>query len=403
MRRWLFCVCCVWWLGACAGPAVEVTEAPPPAITLLAGMLSTPLPPTATIGEYVLLPSGTPLPTDTPVPTRVPPSAGLDSTENPLTGLQVEEAQLLERRPIAVKITNFPRSVRPQWGLSSADQVYEYYLEDDLTRFIGIFYGRQAARVGPVRSGRFFDQHIVQMYRSIFVFGYADDDVIGEWLKADFSGRLVIEHPDNCPPLCRIGPKEAYNTLFLNTAQLGPYLQHQGVENRRPELYGFNFDPFPPDGSPAEQLRIRFSAISYHRWDYDASGKRYLRFQEVQDLQGEEEGAYEALVDRATGEQLGAENIVVLLIPHEYYRHSSSTDMFKINFLGEGRAYGFRDGEAYELKWRRQQAEQFVALEHLDGEPYLLKPGVTWFEVLGETSALQQTPEHTWRFTFNIP
>ena len=37
---------------------------------------------------------------------------------NPLTGLKVDDPSKLERRPVAVKINNYPRSNRPQWGLS---------------------------------------------------------------------------------------------------------------------------------------------------------------------------------------------------------------------------------------------------------------------------------------------
>jgi hypothetical protein len=73
---------------------------------------------------------------------------------DPLTGLPGDDLRLFQRRPIVIKVTNFPRSVRPQWGLSQADQVFEYYIGDEMSRFIGIFYGKDASRVGPVRSAR---------------------------------------------------------------------------------------------------------------------------------------------------------------------------------------------------------------------------------------------------------
>ncbi|NIP43226.1 MAG: DUF3048 domain-containing protein, partial [candidate division Zixibacteria bacterium] len=61
--------------------------------------------------------------------------------------------------PIAMKIPLMPRgSARPQWGLSLADHVYEYYLEKGITRFIAIFFGNNAERAGPIRSGRLFDE-----------------------------------------------------------------------------------------------------------------------------------------------------------------------------------------------------------------------------------------------------
>ena len=46
---------------------------------------------------------------------------------NPLTGLYVEDTTKLERRPLAIKVSHYPRSVRPQSGLAAADMVWEHY------------------------------------------------------------------------------------------------------------------------------------------------------------------------------------------------------------------------------------------------------------------------------------
>ncbi|MCK4897226.1 MAG: DUF3048 domain-containing protein, partial [Anaerolineales bacterium] len=101
-----------------------------------------PVPPTATLTylptpTYLPTATSTLLPTSTPTPspTEIPfvyvfgPSDFPDDV-NPLTGLPVEDASLLARRPLVIKVTNYPRSVRPQWGLTLADHVYEYYIAD---------------------------------------------------------------------------------------------------------------------------------------------------------------------------------------------------------------------------------------------------------------------------------
>ncbi|MEJ2487061.1 MAG: DUF3048 domain-containing protein [Anaerolineales bacterium] len=86
----------------------------------------------------------------------------------------MSDPQFLERRPVAIKVTNYPRYVRPQSGLSKADIVFEYYMEWGISRFIAVFYGQSAEKVGPVRSGRLFDEHIFRMFDSYFVYGYAE-------------------------------------------------------------------------------------------------------------------------------------------------------------------------------------------------------------------------------------
>ena len=91
------------------------------------------------------------IPTHTEIPYGYGPE-NFPHDVNPLTGLRVGDPKLLDRRPLAIKITNYPRNVRPQSGLSLADIVYEYYLEQNVTRFIGIFYGNEAEKVGPVHG-----------------------------------------------------------------------------------------------------------------------------------------------------------------------------------------------------------------------------------------------------------
>jgi hypothetical protein len=172
------------------------------------------------------LPSKTPLPSPSPsIPTEASPT-NIDTKDvNPLTGKFVSNLGLLEKRPIAIKICNYPRSVRPQSGLSLADHVYEYYLERGITRFIGIYYGQDAEKVGPVRSARLFDEHVFRMYESVFVFGNADDRVIEYFLtlEREIIHRFILEHtaekkiycqPDAFNRLCRDRSIASYNNLL---------------------------------------------------------------------------------------------------------------------------------------------------------------------------------------------
>jgi hypothetical protein len=371
--------------------------------------IPTPKPPTATATTYVfeLKPSSTPIPTRTPFatlefdpgmgPSNFPPGV------NPLTGLSISDPDLLERRPMAIKVTNFPRSVRPQYGLTLADHVYEYYLENFITRFIGVFYGNDASRVGPVRSGRFFDEHIARMYKAIFVFAYADDRVVDPWSESDLRNLLVVEREDNCPPLCRIGPKYNYNTLFADTAGVTQYIRERGTANDRQNLDGLRFESNPPFTSQVgEKISIQYSFVSYNRWEYDSATRRYLRYQEAEDENGDQV-QYAPLTDSLTGWPIAADNLVVLLVPHEYYIHTNTTEMVKMNFLGQGNAYAFRDGKMYPLAWQRQTAESLVTLIMSNGKPYPLKPGNTWYQVLGQSTEIRQSGAGELQFDFAIP
>ncbi len=351
----------------------------------------------------------TPAPTLTPSPTLSPtpdyPPAGygpenFPANIDPLTGLKVPDSSLLDRRPLLIKVSNLPRNVRPQWGLNAADQVFEYYTEEGSTRFAALFYGQDAAQVGPIRSARLVDHHLMTMYKANFAFGSADYRVRNLLYNQEYSDRLVIESA--CPPMCRYEPN-GLNYLMADTAALTDWIDEKRVPggNGRQNLDGYFFNyRLPAGGKSAENIFVRFSAAIYNQWKYDSALGQYLRFAETDnDLDGGHEG-YAALTDRVSGEPIAADNVVVLYIPHQYYsRHPEIVD---IVVSGPGKAYLFRDGQMFALTWYRNGLDQRFTLADAQGKTFPLKPGNTWFEIIGATSALSGgAPD--WRFTFSIP
>jgi hypothetical protein len=370
---------------------------------------SIPQPTIATAVPFKPLPSSTLIPTITAVPKDLIPGFGFGPTGfptdiDPLTGLRVAETQILDRRPMVIKITNFPRGVRPQWGLNLADHVYEYYLEDELTRFIGVFYGRDASRVGPIRSARPFDENIVRAYKGIFAFGYADDRVIDLWKDTDLKNFLVIERPGNCPPMCRIGSKSDYNTLYTDTHLLSQYITEKGTSNGRQNLDGLRFEEknlMISGGGLATHIETRFSLSSYNYWDYDPVSSRYLRWQDA-DRKAEGSEIYQPLFDSLTEEQVAADNLVVLLVPTGYFFLSNSTEIYAIDLLGEGNGYAIRNGKIFKVIWKRPAKDSMISLIWPDGSPFPFKPGNIWFEVLSDNST-HKVDGGSWSFSFVLP
>ncbi|MBN2548430.1 MAG: DUF3048 domain-containing protein [Anaerolineales bacterium] len=408
LKRLAALACAILALAGCAGETPAQPAAPAP--------LETPMPvyevvtsaPTATAVTFTLRPSSTPLPTETSFPATEMSGFGYGPQDfppgiNPLTGLAVSDPALLERRPMLVKISNFPRSLRPQWGLTRADHIYEYFLEDGLTRFIGIFYGQDASQVGPIRSARPFDWHVVNMYKSVFAFGFADDRIMDGLLESDIKNLMVIQKPDNCPPMCRIGSDNDYNNLFTDTHELSLYVTNRGTSNERQDLSGLRFEArtyITTGGGFADQVAIRYSNDSYHLWEYDPASQRYLRSQETEAYTAGEE-TYQPLFDSLTGERVAADNLVILMVPTSYWFQSNSTVIYSIDLEQQGPAYALRDGKIFEITWSRTVLEQLLTLTFPTEKPYPLKPGNVWFEVLCDTST-HEVDGKTWKFFFNL-
>ena len=361
-------------------------------------------------GDSGLFPADTPTPTVTPLPSATatpsleptpsyPPGgygpSGFPSSVNPLTGLQVANPALLERRPLLIKVSNLPRIVRPQWGLSLADIVFEYYTEEGSTRFAALFLGNDAEMVGPIRSARFVDAHLIRGYKAAFAFGSAYEKVLERLYRSEFASRLVLEGIST--PLFRYDPN-AHNHLMVGTSELSAYITQLGVENGRQDLDGMSFKLEAPAGGQAvSQIFVRHSAAIYDHWDHDPATGRYLRFAETTEDFNANNEQYAQSTDRLTGQPLAFDNVVVLYVTHELY----ATEVYDILFSGSGSGYAFRDGQAYQVTWQRNSTD-VVSLLNPDGTPFPFKPGTTWFELVGLRSRLQQT-DQGWRFQHLMP
>jgi hypothetical protein len=399
MKKFLLLVFLPFLLAACSS-----LLAPPPTATEPATALPS-LTATATITG-----TPTPFPTITALPeasaTPAYPAQGYGPANfpadiDPLTGLKVADASLLERRPMIVKIANLPRSYRPQWGLSLADQVYEYYIEEGTTRFSAVYLGQDTDMAGPVRSARFFDNALIYMYKANFAFGSADYRTLRLLYKQPYTNRLVVE--TSCPPMCRYKP-QGVNYLMVNTADLTTLINSRNVPggNGRQNLDGFLFnDHTPVQGASAEHIYVRYSAAIYNRWDYNTASGKYERFSDIQnDIHNGADEAYAPLTDRLTGEAISADNVVVLFTHHTYA--SAVPEIINIELAGPDDAYVFRDGQAFPLKWNQGTKDQTITLTNPDGSPFPLKPGNTWFEVIGNLSDVK-TATNEFHFVFRMP
>lgn len=393
-------------VSACSSPAPtptvgSTTEEPVEPSPVPPTDTPTPVPPTSTPTEVP--PTNTPAPSPTPEPVAYGPDNFPDNV-NPLTGLVVSDPQKLERRPLAVKIQTYPRGSRPAWGVSLADIVYDYYQNTGLIRLHAIFYSQDAEQVGPIRSGRLLDAMLVSSYKSVFAFGGADRRILNQLYAADFADeQLILEGGRNCPPMCRIDPN-GYNYLVTNTEDLSSYASANGVENARPNLDGMRFDPQTPQGGEAgTRVDARYSISAYLRWDYDPETGRYLRFQDSQEAQNAAEEVYEPFVDGLNNQQVAADNVVILFVPHTYEYRAGNSEIVQVDLHNSGKAYAFRDGQAYELQWQRPGIDSVVYLTYPDGTRYPFKPGTTWFEVVGQNSTTQALEEGAWRFEHKFP
>jgi len=324
-------------------------------------------------------------PTITPTGTRLP-----SGVLNPLTGADMPDPPNLERRPLAIKIANFPRKIRPQMGLSLADNVWEHYAEGGVTRFTAIFLGNDASKVGNVRSARLLDIHLSEAYQAMLIASGSSKGTLDRIEQTEVYERLIAEATGfrDCPVICReADATESAHKLFTATSALWQLTAELGL-NQRQTLEGFAFSSLPPpNGAPVTTLHIAFQAPNaVVEWRYDPTTQLYQRW-----IDTNEPDELTPHMDSLTGQMLTAATVVMVFASHTRTNiHEDDSGLhysYDIAFIGSGSAKIFRNGQMYDATWERT-ATSLPIFKDPVGQIIPFMPGQIWFEVLTPESKL---------------
>jgi len=307
-------------------------------------------------------------------PHNFPPSV------NPLTGQKVDDPTVLQRRPLAVKISNAPDLVRPQAGIAEADLVFEHYTEGSLTRFTAIFWTHTPPRVGSIRSARLIDLELVAMYDALFAYSGASEGVKQRIADLPFAPRAFEGVSTGAPLYFREPGIEMPHNMFVVPTEVWMRASENGINEMSRKLEGMGFsDSVPAGGSTATEITVNYGP-DVVIWTYDSAAGQYVRT-----VDGEPH------TDANTGEQVTAANVVIIYAHHqldlsivESEWQGNKTFSTEIQIWTLGPATICRDGqmiEGYWMRWKEEDMLSFWVDEEMTQMIYL-KPGNTWFEVV---------------------
>ncbi len=370
-----------------AATPASASPTPAPTATQPAATASSPATPTALATAIATASPGAP--TATVAPSATPTAEAV----NPLTGLPVSDPSVLDRRPLAVKIANFPRHVRAaQTGLSVADNVWEHYAEGGTTRFTAIFLSQGPDRIGNVRSARLIDSYLGQAYQAMLVASGSSDGTLARLRKTDFFNRVIAEATGyhGCPVLCREAPaSETTDKLFTSAPAVWDLATSLKV-NGKQDLAGFTFDAqTPAGGTPVSTAHIDWQVgNTVAEWRYSADTHSYARW-----IDSDTMPTLTQHIDSLNGQALSAANVVMIYAKYVTSNiHESDTGnklyfSYDIELYGSGPAKLFRDGQMYDLTWTRDQTKGGLPrLTDASGNLVPLRPGNTWFEAVSTIS-----------------
>jgi hypothetical protein len=259
---------------------------------------------------------------------------------------------------------------RPQRGLNEADVVYEEITEWWITRFTAIFLSQTPEIVGPIRSARLINVQLVPQYGGALAHSGGSDPVRWELSQTPI---INLDQFFHAAPYEHL-PNEGWQTRAIFKPQVArAYMVEKGLEAAVP-LQGFLFSDTVTGGEPGENLWIYYPrSTCFTEWHYDPAGGKYKRW-----IIGS------PLMDAIDGQQIAASNVIIYFAEHQdtdIIEDSNGATSVRIIVNGKGPAWFFRDGKLNKGFWETDGSRTpFFTLEN--GQPYALKPGNTWVEVV---------------------
>ncbi|GAA2444959.1 DUF3048 domain-containing protein [Actinomadura vinacea] len=295
-----------------------------------------------------------------------PPSAagGAEKPSTPASHPFTGGRAGLDNPVLAVKIEN-TRAALPQTGVRSADIVYVEQVEGGETRLMAVYSSRLPARVGPVRSARISDLHILsQLGRPAFAFSGVQSKM-KKYIKQ--APLYDISQDNGGRAYFRAGPKPIPYNLYANPKTL----LKEAPKAEGPRDIGFRFGPAPEGGKPTSTFTARWPSTRMS-FTWSAKQKRWL-------------SAHNGRTNTAAeGGVLGGQTVVIQYAEttrsefHDFL--GNYTPLIKTT--GTGRAVVLRDGKAYDTTWSRPSEDKGTTFTTADGKPMTFAQGQVWVVLL---------------------
>lgn len=290
-----------------------------------------------------------------PAPTRTA-SAKPKPATHPFTGMK----RGVHNPVLAVKIDN-THSAHPQAGLKKADIVYVEQVEGGVTRIMGVFSSRYPSRVGPVRSARISDLHILRQFgRPALAYSGAQGKLKPSIAKAP----LYDVSPDHAGgAYARDGGRPVPYNLFASPKAL---LKKAPKASKAKDI-GFTFGDAPDGGKKRSAYAVRYPSATFG-FHWSSKAKKWL-------VSGD--GSADMA---AEGGRLAAPTIVVqwCKMTRSKYHDFLGNYTPLIHTVGKGTGVVLRDGKAYKTKWSRPSESKGTTFKTASGEPMNFHRGQVW-------------------------
>ncbi|MBI2415121.1 MAG: DUF3048 domain-containing protein [Candidatus Kerfeldbacteria bacterium] len=308
----------------------------------------------------------------------ITPTSTISLTARLLDGMLVQSSEAAHQ-PIGVMIENAAfDGVRPQFGLGTAQVVYEVIVEGGITRFLALYSGDLPEKIGPVRSARPTYLEFVSEYDALYAHAGGSPEAMQAIAGLQLKDLSALGSDSRF--FFRDNARVAPHNLFTSAELLQFALRDKKLQAPITEFDSWQFtEDAKPVTSPVEEKYIDIDFGSgplyqvHYRYNYAANNYERYNGGELQ-------------VDAATNQTISVRNIIVQIVPPGI----AAGDNGRINFsvTGTGTVYVANNGQVIEGSWQKKDRLSRTVLYNNDGEPINLVAGNSWIAIVPDTVGL---------------
>lgn len=345
-----------------------------------------------------------PDPTITPTPTPI-------LIPNPINGIMIGESEYntLATRPfLAVMIQN-NIAARPPSGLNEADIVYETLVESNITRFMPVYWSKDAERLQSLRSARHYFVNLLGDYNNpaYMHIGFAycvptekcDTRVDSLVLMNKYSIRrlsdsinsvtkeLSFSRDKNCEKI-----KASEHCAYTSTSRLWTIAEQKKWTNDLSKYKSWTFVDAPRnDGQKLTQFLVHFKNFGANFdpnysviWKYDEEKNVYLRFNQNG-----------APYNDSNGIQISASTVIYQKVKSTPTGDDKGRQYQEV--IGSGTGYVMQGGKVYPITWNKPDfTTKTVFTYPMTGKNFEFQRGKMWVMVVPNGyDYIDQTPKPT--------
>lgn len=277
-------------------------------------------------------------------------------------------------RAVAVMMDNHPNA-RQHAGHSQADMIFEFKVEGNYSRYLGVFYSKAPNYIGPIRSSRPYFIERMQEFDPLYVHVGGSNHALQILRNSNFKDVDAMFTSSATIWRDSSTGKNSPHNAYASFNSVNSFANYMGYANKSNfPSYSYNTVPQTLGGQIVSQVTVAMSSSQQNTFAFDSNSKKYNVYRN---------GVL--AVDESSGQKVQVGNIIIQITA--YSQDPVEPNVRAVQQVGQGTGYYYSNGEYLPLTWSKNSSGERTNY-YVNGKEIVFNPGMIWVCVVPPNTAV---------------